>query len=299
MNESNPQVLIGDSPAFRRLLNAARMVAPTDANVLLIGEDGSGKETIAREIHGRSRRADCDFNLFECAGICGSERDGGLQASLRAARGGTLFLREVGELPEDIQARLLRLMDGGAAGGKGQVRIVAASSRDLWQSVQAGRFREDLYFRLCVVPLEIPPLRDRVQDIGPLLENFLESAAAEYGEAPPRFSATAERQLRRHAWPGNIRELRNFCQRMVILFPDSDLRPDNLPWEVRRGDVTRDEDAFAFKLPASGINLKELEMEVIRQALALAGGNKSRAARLLGLTRDTLLYRIQKYLIKA
>jgi DNA-binding NtrC family response regulator len=298
MIELKPQGLIGDSPAFRRVVKAARMVAPTDANVLLIGEGGTGKEVLAREIHGSSRRAEGELQVFECTGIPRDERDSGLDAAFRGARGGTLFLREVGELPADAQARLLRLLEGGPGAARGQVRIIAATSRDLWQVVQTGEFREDLYYRLCVVPLELPPLRDRVQDIGPLLDGFLRSAAAENGVAAPRFSATAERQLRRYAWPGNVRELRNFCQRMVILFPDCDLGPDNLPWEIRRGEV-QGEEAVAFQLPASGINLRDLEVEVIRQALALAGGNKSHAARLLGLTRDTLLYRIQKYLIRA
>jgi DNA-binding NtrC family response regulator len=163
--------------------------------------------------------------------------------------------------------------------------------------VQSGAFRGDLYYRLYVVPLELPALRERVQDIGPLLAHFVRTAAAAHGLVPPRFTATAERQLRRYAWPGNVRELRNFCERMVILFSGGDVGPDNLPWEIRRGEAAQGE--LAFRLPASGIDLNALEAEVIRQALSLAGGNKSRAARLLGLTRDTLLYRIQKYLIQA
>jgi DNA-binding NtrC family response regulator len=123
-------------------------------------------------------------------------------------------------------------------------------------------------------------------------------AALTHGVARPRFSLTAQRQLRRYAWPGNLRELRNFCERMVILCPGRDLGPDNLPLEIRQGGVVM-EDGPGFKLPASGIKLQDLENDVIRQALALAGGNKSRAARLLGLTRDTLLYRLNKYLIRA
>jgi DNA-binding NtrC family response regulator len=178
------------------------------------------------------------------------------------------------------------------------VRVVAATAKDLWSKVQCGRFRDDLYYRLYVVPLELPPLRDRVQDIAPLIDHFLRTAAQAHGLVAPRFTATAERQLRRYAWPGNVRELRNLCERMVILFAGRDVDPDNLPWEIRCGEGAAD-GKLAFRLPASGINLRELEVEVIRQALALAGGNKSRAARLLGLTRDTLLYRIQKYLIQA
>ena len=295
MIENETQILIGDSPAFRRVVKAAGMVAPTDATVLLIGDRGTGKEVLAREIHRRSHRAGAPFHVVKCAGLVEDGLDEGLDAGFGVALGGTLYLDEVGELPVSGQARLLCLMELGA--NRTQVRVVAATSRDLWQSIQTGEFRKDLYYRLCVVPLELPPLHERIQDIGPLLNHFVATAAATHGLEPPRFSATTERQLRRYTWPGNVRELRNFCERMVILFPGSDLGPDNLPWEIRRGDLA--EEAVPFKLPASGINLRDLEIEVIRQALVLAGGNKSRAARLLGLTRDTLLYRIQKYLIKA
>jgi DNA-binding NtrC family response regulator len=192
------------------------------------------------------------------------------------------------------QARLLHRLDGPG----GDVRVMAATCQDLWGLARAGGFRDDLYYRLCVVPLELPPLRERVQDIGPLLNHFLARAAATHGVTPPRFSLTAQRQLRHHAWPGNIRELRNFCERMVILCPGQDLGSENLPWEIRHVGA-RLEDGPAFKLPPSGIKLRDLEIDVIRQALALAGGNKSHAARLLGLSRDTLLYRLNKYLIRA
>lgn len=298
MIEQIPQILIGDAPAFRRVLKAARMVAATDANVLLIGESGTGKEVLARDIHRRSLRSGAVFQVVNCAGTAQDDLDSRLNTHFREARGGTLFLDEVAELPAAGQSRLLHLLERGASGAGTDVRVIAATSRDLWQSVQAGGFRSDLYYRLYVVPLELPPLRDRVQDIAPLLTHFVKSAVSSHGSETPRFSATAERQLRRYAWPGNVRELRNFCERMAILFSGCDVGPDNLPWEIRRGDVSR-EGAISFRLPASGVNLRDLEVEVIRQALALAGGNKSRAARLLGLTRDTLLYRIQKYLIEA
>jgi DNA-binding NtrC family response regulator len=297
MVEMRSQTLIGDAPAFRRLINAARMVAATDASVLLIGDSGTGKEAIAREIHRRSRRADEVFCLIHCAGLAADDPLEQLDAALGAGGEGTLFLDEIGELPAGAQARLLHLLERGHAAGSGP-RLIAATGRDLWEWVRTGAFREDLYHRVCVVPLEIPPLRDRVQDIAPLLDHFLGQAASGLGVEPPRFSATAEHQLRRYTWPGNVRELRNFCERMVILFPGGRLGPENLPWEIRRGEVTA-ENPVPFRLPVNGINLRDLEVEAIRQALALAGGNKSRAARLLGLTRDTLLYRLRKYLIQA
>ena len=294
MTESGPQRLIGDAPSFRRLLNAARLVAATEASLLLIGEDGTCKECLAREIHRLGTRRDGPFEVVRVAGLTQEDAVAALDGAFLAARGGSLLVDQVGELTTSGQARLLRWLEGSG----GEVRVMAASRQDLWGLVLSGSFRDDLYYRLCVVPLELPPLRERIQDIGPLLEHFLAGAAATHGVARPRFSLTAQRQLRRYAWPGNLRELRNFCERMVILCPGRDLGPDNLPPEIRHGGVVGEEGP-GFKLPASGIKLRDLEIDVLRQALALAGGNKSRAARLLGLTRDTLLYRLNKYLIRA
>ncbi|MEA3277695.1 MAG: sigma-54 dependent transcriptional regulator [Pseudomonadota bacterium] len=294
MTNSAEQPLVGDAPAFRRVLKSAQVVAATDASVLLLGESGTGKEVFARDIHRQSRRAQGSFVAVNCAGISEESIDSELSGRRDQTAGGTLFLDEVAELHLSGQAKLLRFLEGQR---QTDTRIIAASHRDLWAAVERGDFRRDLYYRLYVVPLELPPLRERVQDIALLLEHFLRLAAEEHGLEPPRFTPTAERLLRRYTWPGNVRELRNLCERMLILRSGCDVTPENLPWEIRRGDVAADE-GLTFKLPASGINLRDLEVEVIRQALALAGGNKSRAARLLGLTRDTLLYRMQKYLIK-
>ena len=302
MNESRKEdTLVGDAPAFRRVLKAAQVVAATDANVLLVGESGTGKERVARDIHRRSTRARGPFLVVKCAGLSEDILEEDLLGPAGSAEGGTLFLDEVSELHPAGQATLLHLLEsrqGGISAGRSYLRVIAATSKDLWAIVQSGGFRMDLYYRLYVVPLELPPVRERVQDIALLLEHFIQSAAVTHALKPARFTAAAERQLRRYAWPGNVRELRNFCERMVILFSGSEVGPDNLPWEIRRGYVNTQEDV-AFRLPASGINLRDLEVEIIRQALALAGGNKSRAARLLGLTRDTLLYRMQKYVIHA
>ncbi|MGB7552437.1 MAG: sigma 54-interacting transcriptional regulator, partial [Chromatiaceae bacterium] len=248
---------------------------------------------LAREIHRLGTRRDGPFEVVRVAGLTQEDAVAALDGAFLAARGGSLLVDQVGELTTSGQARLLRWLEGPG----GEVRVMAASRQDLWGLVLSGSFRDDLYYRLCVVPLELPPLRERIQDIGPLLEHFLAGAAATHGVARPRFSLTAQRQLRRYAWPGNLRELRNFCERMVILCPGRDLGPDNLPPEIRHGGVVGEEGP-GFKLPASGIKLQDLEIDVLRQALALAGGNKSRAARLLGLTRDTLLYRLNKYLIR-
>lgn len=314
----NPLIL-GQSPAFRRVLHAAQMVAATDATVLLLGESGTGKELLARVIHRESTRAARPFVAINCAGIpeglieselfgyrkgafTGATQDS--PGHVQAAAGGTLFLDEVSELPLPSQAKLLRFLESRECQSLGQrgsdqvdVRVIAATNRELRAAVDEGRFRADLYYRLCVVPLELPPLRERPEDIEPLLQDFLASAAAEHGLPVPRFSAAARRALQGYAWPGNVRELRNLCVRLAILLPGGSIDVDNLPLEVRRGREPAQTRSFA--LPPTGINLQELEVDVIRQALAMAGGNKSRAARLLGLTRDTLLYRLQKYLIEA
>lgn len=298
MIERNQHKLIGNSPAFLRVVKAVQVLAATDANVLLHGEGGSGKEIVARAIHRLSSRKVHVFLVVGCAGFPESEVESELTGRVEKAGGGTLFLDEVAELPPQGQSRLLRFLERRDEGRRPMPRVIAATSRDLWSAVEAGIFRRDLYYRLYVVPLELPPLRERLQDIPLLLEFFVHSAADSNKLAPPRFTAAAARLLRRYSWPGNVREIKNFCERMVIFFAGREVAPDNLPWEIRRGDVIAEE-GLIFKLPSSGINLKDLEVEVIRQALALAGGNKSRAARLLGLTRDTLLYRMQKYLIRA
>jgi DNA-binding NtrC family response regulator len=176
------------------------------------------------------------------------------------------------------------------------VRIIAASAADLDRLVGQGTFRRDLHLRLCIVPLQVPPLRERVLDIPALTQHFIAAAAERHRLAPPRLKPGAERLLRRYTWPGNLRELANLCERLVILLPGTDVGPENLPVQMVRG-APPSEQAMGIALPPQGIDLNDLEAELIRQALSLSGGNKSRAARLLGLTRDTLLYRLQKHLI--
>lgn len=292
------QQLVGEAPEFRRLLKAAQLVAPTDVNVLLIGESGTGKELVARAIHADSLRREQLFVSVSCAGGSEAPTDFDFFAQAEQIAGGTLFIDEVTELSPANQAQLLRFLQDGHPAGQPAPRVVAASSRDLWLAVERDELRRDLYYRLYVVPLEVPPLRERVQDIPLLVAHFTAAAAANHGLEQVCFTPTADRLLRRYPWPGNLRELRNLCERMVILFSGRDIMPDNLPWEIRRGEAPASE-GLDFKLPATGINLQDLEVEMIRQALALAAGNKSRAARLLGLTRDTLLYRLRKYLISA
>jgi DNA-binding NtrC family response regulator len=296
------QALIGQAPELRRLLKAAKVVAATDANVLLIGESGTGKEVLARSLHRWSPRATGDFIVVRCTGL---EQSPDLPALCEQGQGyGTLFLDEVAELTPNAQAGLLRCLEILSLDRSlPAMRVVAATACDLGGLVRDGSFRRDLYHRLCVVPLELPPLRERVGDIALLAEHFLRHSAQLHGLEQPRLRPATLRQLRHYRWPGNLRELRNLCERMVILLPGCDITPANLPAEIRGAEAPGHTDAasehLGFRLPETGIDLQQLEIEAIRQALTLAAGNKSRAARLLGLSRDTLLYRIRKHVIEA
>jgi DNA-binding NtrC family response regulator len=295
---SSEHALIGESPVVRRLLKAAKVVAATDVNVLLLGESGSGKEVLARSLHRWSPRATGGFVVVHCTGL--DEAPDLPEICERGQGHGTLFLDEVAELTPRGQSGLLRCLDAlEQPRGAGPVlRVVAATAQDLGELVEQGRFRRDLYHRLCVVPLELPPLRERASDIPMLIEHFLHAAACEHGLEEPSVRANAMRLLKRYDWPGNLRELRNLCERLVILLPGAAVTPGNLPAEVRTAEAP-EEAGFGFRLPPTGIDLSELEGEAIRQALDLAHGNKSRAARLLGLSRDTFLYRLRKHIVEA
>jgi DNA-binding NtrC family response regulator len=223
---------------------------------------------------------------------------------LRSAERGTLFLDEIAELPSNTQAKFLRFLESGECLPVGElrplmpdVRIIAATHRDLREEVREGRFREDLYFRLNVVPLPLPPLRDRPGDLEELLQHFVTEAGRRFGLPLPDFSAAALESLRAYAWPGNVRELRNLAERMVVLFHGGLVEAGNLPAEIRQGSGLAASPDKGFRLPDRGLVLDELEADMIRQALQRTQGNRSRAARLLGLTRDTLLYRLKKYAI--
>ncbi|CAK0770488.1 Sigma-54-dependent Fis family transcriptional regulator [Gammaproteobacteria bacterium] len=316
------QTLLGNSPQFRAVIRTAHLVATTDVTVLISGESGTGKELMARALHRESRRAMGPFVPINCAalpeGLAESELFGHRRGSftgataeqighIRAAEGGTLFLDEVSELPLAIQGKLLRFLESGECQVVGNptptscnTRIVAATNRNLLTWVEAGRFREDLYYRLNVVPLELPPLRKRMGDLPHLLLHLTAKLAHQHGLAVPHYATAALEQLQRYSWPGNVRELRNFCERMVVLFPGGTVEFGNLPAELRNDmPLTSSSVRTAvFDLPENGIVLDDLEANFIRQALSRTRGNRSQAARLVGLTRDTLLYRIKKYAIE-
>jgi DNA-binding NtrC family response regulator len=278
------------------------MVAGTDTTVLLQGEPGAGKERMAREIHAVSRRRERPFVAVSCAGITVLELEEAVQRSAAAASGlgGTLLLKDVAELSAEPQAWLLHLFDSLGSGRPGfpDLRVIASSSQDLQAATDAGSLREDLFYRLYVVPIELPPLRKRQDDIVLLLKQFNAELAAFHGRRAPRYSVTARNLLKLYAWPGNVRELRNLCERMVILMAGNMVQPEDLPLEIRRGPAQQRTGGWSrFVLPAEGIDLLALEGDMIRQALGMSGGNRSKAARLLGVSRDTLLYRIQKHAI--
>jgi len=310
------QTMKGTAPEFRALLRSAQIAAATDVTVLLLGESGTGKELLARAMHDESLRHTAPFVTINCAALpetlAESElfghRKGAFTGAvnnnpgrIRSAEGGTLFLDEVGELPLNIQAKLLRFLESGECQAIGEttvvttnVRVIAATHRDLYEQVQRGEFREDLYYRLNVVPLELPPLRRRSSDIPLLLSHLIDEIASRYELEAPCFSDEAQTILRGYRWPGNVRELRNFCERMVVLLSGREILPGNLPREMQKAAVER---TNPFALPDSGLSLEDLEQSLIRQALEKTNGNRSRAARLLGLSRDTLLYRLKKYAI--
>lgn len=309
--------LIGESAEFLSVIRSAQIVAATEVTVLIEGDTGTGKELLAQAIHATSPRADKPFITLNCAALPESiveselfgHRKGAFTGAtdhqagyIKQAEGGTLFLDEIGELPLGVQAKLLRFIEYGECQRVGEsqpqhvdVRVIAASNRDLQQQARAGAFREDLYYRLKIVPLELPGLQQRPGDITRLAQHFITAIARQHGLQPPRWQASALATLKQYHWPGNVRELRNLCERLVVLLPGQAINDSNLPV-----DLTRDPSAGSlFRLPSSGLKLESLEEDLLQQALKQADGNKSRAARLLGISRDAFLYRLKKYRISA
>ncbi len=296
MTDAFTTLLRGNSQDFINLLNAARFVAITDATVLILGESGTGKELLARAMHQHSQRANQPLITVNCAAIpenlAESElfghRKGAFTGAtehqpgrIQAADRGTVFLDEIGELPLSVQAKLLRFLETGECQVVGQntttrvnTRLIAATHRDLYADMQAGIFRQDLYYRLNIVPLELPPLRQRVEDIELLLSQFTQQFATQHHLPAPTFSATTLK-----------RELRNFCERMVIFHGGKVIEPTHLPREFSASTIPA---PVKFILPDAGVNLETMEQQLIQQALEKTHGNRSQAARLLGLTRDAL-----------
>ncbi|EMR13992.1 sigma-54-dependent transcriptional regulator [Methylophaga lonarensis MPL] len=301
--------ILGQSPQIAHLIRTIPMIALSDASVLIEGETGTGKELVAQAIHAHSHRRDQPLITINCAalpihdaevdlfGACDADGEVVQAGRLLAAEGATVFLDEVDALPPSIQAKVLRFLEAGECQLQGShrlhtvnVRIIAASSANLPEEVKAGRFRADLYYRLQVLLVSLPPLRERTEDIEILLRHYLKAFSGK--NAVVRVSTAALNCLQQYDWPGNVRELMNLCQRYAILQPGIQLMPADLPVDMQPDYAKKKHE---FKLPASGIDLAEVELDLIEQALEMAAGNRSKAARLLGISRDTLLYRMQKY----
>jgi DNA-binding NtrC family response regulator len=303
--------VIGATPGMLRVMDLARKVAPSAASVVLQGASGSGKEVLAHAIHRLSTRRDGPFLALNCSAIPSTlieaelfghekgaftgatERRPGL---LELASGGTLFLDEVGELPLEVQAKFLRVLEdrkvrrvGGRAEVEVDVRVLSATHQDLKRSVQAGTFREDLYFRLAVFTIDIPPLRERAADVPLLAQHFVERFAADSGKRIQGFTPGAMRLLLAYSWPGNVRELRNVVERAVILADGELIREENLPPGLEPGSV----DA-SLRLPL-GLTLDEVERAYLLASLERAGGNKLRTAEGLGVSEKTLYNKLNRY----
>lgn len=306
--------LIGQSPAMQEVLKLIDRVAQSNATVLITGESGTGKEVAAVTIHQHSPRRDGPFVPVNCAAIpdnlleselFGHEKGaftGALQRKpgrFELAHNGTLFLDEIAEMPLNMQAKLLRVLQekafervGGTETLKVDVRVIAATNRNLKEAMEKGQFREDLYYRLNVIQINMPALRDRKEDIPLLANHFLNKFAP--GGKINRISPAAMQLLTRYHWPGNIRELQNVIERAVIICQGQEISPADLPKELL---ITSEQAARQnlITIPDGGISLEELEKELIIKALEKSGGNQTRAAQLLGITRSALLYRSQKH----
>jgi two-component system response regulator AtoC len=296
---------------MEQVLKMVRQVAVSSSPVLITGETGTGKELVARALHNEGGRKDRPFIAVNCSAISASLMESELFGHVKgaftgadrdrpglfgAADGGTLFLDEIGELPLELQPKLLRVLQEGEIRRVGEsrsrrvdVRVLTATARDLRDEVARGRFRDDLYFRLAVVEIRIPPLRQRMEDLPFLVEHFVARIAARERRPPPVFTSAAIDLLQRYQWPGNVRELENFIEKTLIFCRGETIDGAELPWEVRREN--REE--------PSNLSLKQaalrLEREYIAKALAATGGNRTHAARLLEISLRALLYKVKEY----
>ncbi|MEZ4601590.1 MAG: sigma-54 dependent transcriptional regulator [Syntrophotaleaceae bacterium] len=309
--------IIGRSQDMKKILAMVRKIARSEAGTVFIqGESGTGKELIAKAIHYESSRADHPFMAINCAAvpetlleseIMGHERGAFTDAKVlkkglfELADGGTVFLDEIGDMALAMQAKLLRVLEersfrrvGGTKDVKVDVRIISATNRDLQKAMEEKTFRNDLYYRIGVIPIQLPPLRERREDIIPLAEHFINQFNKEFGKQVRGISRMAEKILTEYDWPGNIRELKNVIERSVILECEETLLVENLPRELIDRTVGT-AGPLNFRLPPEGIDIEDVERELIRQALEMADGNQSQAARLLNLGIDALRYRMKKF----
>jgi len=310
------QAMVVRSRVMEEVLAMVRQVADTDANVLIQGESGTGKEVVARMLHGLSRRRDRPFLPINCAAVpenlleaelFGYEQ-GAFTGASRAkpgkfelANGGTLFLDEIGDMPVVLQTKLLRVLEEKAVEHLGgtkrigiDVRLVAATNRDLGEMVRHGLFREDLYYRLAVIPIYLPPLRERREEIIPMAEHFLEEFARRYDRGPVVLSESVKIALLNYPWPGNVRELRNLMERLAILCAGNVVTLADLPAPFTGAGEGFDQRAPCLKERVN-VERERIEREMIVRALELHSGNRTRAARYLGVSRRWLQRKIQYY----
>ncbi|NLI80594.1 MAG: sigma-54-dependent Fis family transcriptional regulator [Deltaproteobacteria bacterium] len=310
--------MVGRSEKINEIYRLILNLRNSSATVMIQGESGTGKELIARMIHQNSRRREKPFVAVNCGAIpaalveselFGHERGAFTGAvcqkkgRFEVAHGGTLFLDEIGELGKDLQVKLLRVLQerefqrvGGNRTLKADVRIIAATSQDLKSCMQAGDFREDLYYRLNVVPIEAPPLRDRREDIPLLLDHFFKKISRSMGCPEPSISPEARRAMIRYSYPGNVRELANIVERLLVTCPDGKIRLGDLPREMQEDDRREGQSPEMLReLPDAGVPLREVERELILKTLERASGNKRAAAEMLGITRRLLYLRLMEY----
>ncbi len=307
--------IIGHSKALLRVLNMASRVAPTDSTVLIRGETGTGKELLAKAIYHNSRRKDRPFVTINCGAIprdlLESELFGHVKGSftgavahkrgkVEMADGGTLFLDEVGELPLELQVKLLRLLQQGEIEKVGgtqpmvvDVRVIAATHRNLQAMTEDGAFREDLYYRLAVIPLEIPPLRERSEDIPELVQHLFLKLRERHGKPDLKLPPPLLPHFTAYRWPGNVRELENILERLVVLSVGNEISREDLPDFLRREPPALE--SVRLDLPPHGISLESVERELILKALEKFNWNQTQAAEYLDISRRTLIYRMEKH----
>lgn len=305
--------IVGNSPAMLRVIETIRRIAPTNTTVLIQGESGTGKELVAEAIHRLSRRRNRRFVPLNCAaiseGILESELFGHVKGSFTGAAadrdgrfehadGGTLFLDEVGDMPASTQVKLLRVLESGEIIRVGSndsrsvdVRVISATNRDLDEAVAAREFREDLFFRLKVVTINLPPLREHREDIPLLIEHYIDMFSKEHGKQINGVTADARRILTTHPWPGNVRQIRNTLESMVVLASGDVLGVEDLPEAIS----PRTDEQSSHMASLTGISIQEAEKELIRNTLRMVEGNREKAASILGIGERTLYRKLKEY----
>lgn len=304
--------IIGQSASMKKVVQTARQVAASDIPVLILGESGTGKELVARAIHSSSRRRKNRLVTLNCAGLSESiledELFGHIKGAFTGAQteregrfehadGGTLFLDEIGDMPAPMQAKLLRVLENGEVVRLGSndpiqvdVRFISATNRNLEEMVQDNKFRQDLYFRIKGATIQLPPLRERREDIPLLIHYFMQQAAEKYGKQIAGIDPEAQQRLMSYPWPGNVRQLRNAVENMVVLTTGDKLTTETLPSEIRPSAAPA-----AGIQNLAGIPLLELEKEAIKNTLQMTNGNREQAAKILGIGERTLYRKIKEY----